>query len=214
VVTHGEPATVYVIDDDDAVRDSLLLLLDVEGFRGQGFAGVDAFLAVTPTPSSGCIVSDLRMPGMDGGDLLRLLPERGIRLPVIVITGQGDAPAAAHALAAGAFDFIEKPFQDTAILGAIRAALTNGKPDPDRAVRARATRRHIAHFPERERMILDRLVLGDTTQGLAALHGIAVADVELMRARIMQRMGAASMPDLLRLVMEARRYAADQGCNA
>jgi two-component system response regulator FixJ len=214
VVTSGERATVYVIDDDDAVRDSLLFLLDVEGFRGQGFAAVDAFLAVTPTPASGCIVSDLRMPVLDGSDLLRLLPERGIRLPVIVITGQGDAPAAARALAAGAFDFIEKPAQDTAILGAIRAALATGEPDPARAARARATGRHIAQFAEHERAMLDRMVRGETNQGLAAMQGIAVAEIELMRARIMQRMGAASLPDLLRLVIEARRYAADQGCSA
>ncbi len=212
-MTTDESATVYVIDDDDAVRGSLLFLLDVEGFRGQGFARVDDFFAQVPPPSSGCIVTDLRMPVLDGSDLLRSLPDRGIRLPVIVITGHGDAQAAAQALAAGAFDFIEKPFQDTAILGAIRAALTNGEPDPARAARARAARHHIAHFPERERMMLDRLVCGETNQGLAAVDGIAVADVELLRARIMRRMGAASLLDLLRLVIDARRYAADAGCN-
>jgi two-component system response regulator FixJ len=212
-VTAGKPANVYIIDDDDAVRDSLLFLLDVEGFRGRGFAGVDDFLAVTPTPSSGCIVSDLRMPVLSGSDLLRLLPDRGIQLPVIVITGHGDAVAAAHALRAGAFDFIEKPFQDIAILAAIRAALKIGNPDPARAARARAAGRQIALFPERERMMLDQLVYGETNQGLAAQHGIAVAEVELMRARIMQRMGAASLPDLLRLVIDARRYAVDGACN-
>jgi two-component system response regulator FixJ len=132
---------------------------------------------------------------------------------VIVITGQGDAPAAARALAAGAFDFIEKPFQDTAILAAIRAALRNEEPDPARAARARATGRLIAHLPEQERTMLERLVGGDTNHGLAAAHGMAIADVELLRARIMQRMGAASLPDLLRLVIEARRYAAESGCS-
>ncbi len=205
-MTTGEPVAVYVIDDDDAVRDSLLFLLDVEGLRGQGFASADAFLAALPLPFSGCVVTDLKMPGLDGADLLRLLPERGIRMPVIVITGQGDAPAAARALAAGAFDFIEKPFQDTAILGAIRAALTTGEPDPARAARARATGRRIAHLPERERTLLDWLVRGETNQGVASTHGLAIADVELLRARIMQRIGATSLPDLLRLVTEARRY--------
>jgi two-component system response regulator FixJ len=212
-VTAGETACVYVIDDDDAVRDSLLFLLDVEGLRGQGFASADAFLAAFPLPPGGCIVTDLRMPGLDGADLLRLLPERGIRKPVIVITGQGDAPAAARALAAGAFDFIEKPFQDTAILGAIRGAMTSDEPDPVRAARAKATGRRLAGLPERERTMLDWLVRGETNQGLAATFGMAVADVELLRARIMQGMGAASLPDLLRLVTEARRYALEAGCN-
>ncbi len=212
-MTSDESIPVYVIDDDDAVRESLLFLLDVEGLRGKGFASADAFLAADPMPTTGCIVTDLRMPGLDGADLLRLLPERGVRLPVIVITGQGDAPAAARALAAGAFDFIEKPFQDTAILAAIRAALRNEEPDPARAARARATGRLIAHLPEQERTMLERLVGGDTNHGLAAAHGMAIADVELLRARIMQRMGAASLPDLLRLVIEARRYAAESGCS-
>jgi len=121
--------TVYVVDDDDGVRDSLLFLLEVDGLPAQGFAGVEAFLAALPLGAAGCIVTDLRMPGLDGTDLLGLLPARGIFLPVIVITGHANAAAALRALAAGAFHFIEKPFQDVDILSAVRAALAVGQPD-------------------------------------------------------------------------------------
>jgi two-component system response regulator FixJ len=212
-MTTGTVAGVYVIDDDDAVRESLLFLLDVEGFRAHGFASADDFLDTAPMPTSGCIVTDLRMPGLDGPTLLRLLPERGVGLPAIVITGHGDAAAAARALAAGAFDFLEKPFQDTAILGAIRAALANGQPDPARVERARATGRRIAHLPERERTMLDWLIRGEASQGALAMERIAGGDVELLRARIMLRMGAASLSDLVRLVTEAHRYSVDAGYN-
>jgi two-component system response regulator FixJ len=205
-VNGGEGATVYVIDDDEAVRDSLLFLLAVDGFRGQGFAGVEAFLALSPKPASGCIVTDLRMPGLDGADLLRLLPQHGIRLPVIVITGQGDASAAARALAAGAFDFIEKPFPDAAILDALRAALGLDAIDPTRGARARATGRQLADLPEPERKLLDWLMGGEGNQALAAPNGIALVEVERLRARIMQRMGVANLTDLMRLVNDARRY--------
>jgi two-component system response regulator FixJ len=124
----GTP-TVYVVDDDDAVRDSLLFLLDVSGLPAQGFAGVAAFLAALPKGAAGCIVTDLRMPGLDGTDLLGLLPARGIFLPVIVMTGHANAEGAARALAAGAFHFIEKPFNDVALFDAVRAALAVGQPD-------------------------------------------------------------------------------------
>ena len=138
------PATVYVIDDDDAVRDSLLFLLEVDGLVGQGFANAEAFLRA-PTVAGGCIVSDVRMPGMEGTDLLRLLPLRGVHLPVILITGHGDLAEAARALAAGAFDVIEKPFQDAAILGAVRAALSRNKADTasDRASALRDRERQL-----------------------------------------------------------------------
>ena len=122
----------------------------------------DAFLAAAPKHATGCIVTDLRMHGLDGADLLRALPEFDIRLPAIVITGHGDAPAAARAMAAGAFDFIEKPFMDFAILDAVRAALAIGKPDPARIARAREAGDRIARLTDRERSVLGALVQGTT----------------------------------------------------
>jgi two-component system response regulator FixJ len=212
-VTSGEPTTVIVIDDEDSVRDSLLFLLDVVGLPAKGFASAEAFLAASPKPAAGCIVTDLWMPGLGGADLLRLLPEHGIRLPVIMITGHGDASAAARALAAGAFDFIEKPFQDVAILEAVRGALALGLPDQARDARARQTGERIARLPKRERTLLDRLVQGDSNREVADKSRMAMVEVELLGARIMQRVGAASLPDLIRLVTEARRYADQTGCS-
>ena len=206
-MTAGEVATVFVIDDDEAVRHSLLFLLEVEGMTAHGFAGVDAFLAAPLTLTAGCIVTDLQMPGLNGADLLRVLPERGVGLPVIVITGHGDVVAAGRAMAAGAFDFIEKPFQDSTILGAVRAALARDRPDPERAARAGATAARIAGLAGPERRALDLLLQGADLTALATSLGIAQDETELMRARILQRLGARRLPDLVRLVTEVRRYA-------
>ncbi len=201
---------VYVIDDDDAVRDSLLFLLDVEGLVAQGFASAEAFLAA-PKAAYGCIITDLRMPGMEGTDLLRLLPLQGVHLPVILITGHGDLAAAARALAAGAFDVIEKPFTDSAILGAVRGALARGKPDAARDARAAQTGGRIDGLGDQERRLLCAFVRGDTNAQIAATDGLAVDAVALQRARIMRSMGAASLSELVRLVTEAKRYAARKG---
>lgn len=209
-MTRGGSPAVYVIDDDDAVRDSLLFLLGVDGLHGQGFASAEAFLAA-PKAAFGCIVTDLRMPGMEGTDLLRLLPLQGVHLPVILITGHGDMAAAARALAAGAFDVIEKPFQAGAILGAVRAALSRGKPDAVRDARASQTGARIARLAEQERRVLCRLMQGDTNTQVAAAQGLTPDDVAAIRARIMGRVGAASLSDLVRLVTEARRHAAQAG---
>lgn len=207
-----EAATVYVIDDDDAVRHSLLFLLDVHGLRGQGFDSAGSFLASPPRTTSGCIVTDMRMPRMDGAELMRLLPAHGVNLPVIVITGHGDAGAAAKVMAAGVFDFIEKPFQDAAILDAVRAALTIGKPDPARDARAQMTIERIALLPERERRLLDRLMRGETDPDPSDASA-SRAENELLRARIMRRLGATTVPHLMRLVTEARRRLGQAGAS-
>ena len=119
-----EPNTVHVIDDDDAVRDSLAFLLETEGLSVVTYASAPAFLD-TADHASGCIVADVRMPEMDGMELLRQLAKRGNTLPVIIITGHGDVPRAVEAMKSGAADFIEKPFDDLLLLKAVRAALNN-----------------------------------------------------------------------------------------
>jgi two-component system response regulator FixJ len=207
-VTPAEAATVYVVDDDEAVRDSLLFLLQVDGLPVRGFAGAAEFLAALPQLTAGCVVTDLRMPGLDGAELLRQLSERAPHLPVIVMTGHGDVAAAARVAAAGAFDFIEKPFQDTAILQAVRAALESGPADSSRAERAKKIGETIAHLPARERGVLEWLMQGEGSRAVIASYGVALSDIDLLRARLMLRMGAESVPDLVRLVMEARRFVA------
>src|SRR5271156_6711075 len=129
-------APVYVIDDDDAVRDSLTFLLDAAGFAVRSFASALAFLAFEPKPAAGCIVSDIRMPEMDGIEMQQLLDRHGIRLPIIFITGHADVPIAVTALKNGAADFFEKPFDDERLLTAIRAALAQ-----ERAARGREASR-------------------------------------------------------------------------
>jgi signal transduction histidine kinase/FixJ family two-component response regulator len=127
----AEDCTVYVVEDDDAVRASMLFLLDVEGFRTRGFAGADDFLQALPEGANGCIVTDVRMPGLGGELLLRALRERGVGMPVIVVSGHGDATVGPRLIAAGAFQFIEKPFQHATLMNALRAALADAAPDPD-----------------------------------------------------------------------------------
>jgi two-component system response regulator FixJ len=206
-VTQGETAPVYVVEDDEAVRRSLLFLLDVEGLPAQGFASAAAFLSAVPKPSAGCVITDLRMEGLDGADLVRALPEHGIHLPVIVITGHGDAPAAARALAVGAFDFIEKPFLASSILEAVRAALSSATPDAARLERARHTGSRIALLTEGERTVLDLAMQGMTDGTIAVVLSLPHAEIERLRAGIMVRLGAASLLALARLVRDARRYA-------
>jgi two-component system response regulator FixJ len=190
--------TVYVVDDDAAVRDSLLFLLEVEGLTAQGFDSVERFLATVPERAAGCVVSDMRMPGMDGEDLLRLLPLHRPGLPVIVITGHGDVGAAVHAMAAGAFDFIEKPFQDVAILEAVRAALP-GADQTARMRRAEAMCARIAGLSEIDRTMLMRLLHGESSRALASALHIAL--------------GAQSLADLVRSVGQACGYAGASACS-
>jgi two-component system response regulator FixJ len=204
--------TVYVIDDDRAVRDSLLFLLDVEGLKARGFASVAAFLAAVPERATGCVVSDMRMPGLDGSDLLRMLPLHRAGLPVIVITGHGDVTAAVRAMEAGAFDFIEKPFQDSAILEAVRAALP-GADNAARERRAKAICDRVAGLSEAEYRLLKHLLRGDSNGAVASALQVALADVDLMRARIMRRLGAQSLAELVRNVGPACRQPEASACS-
>jgi two-component system response regulator FixJ len=193
-VTEPGPGIVYVIDDDDGVRDSLLFLFGVDDLPALGFSSAEAFLAALPERPVGCIVTDMQMPGEQGANLLRILPQRAVLMPVIVMTGQGDVATALNVLKAGAFDFIEKPFQDTTILNAVRAALTAGHRD-------------IARFSGRDRAVLDGLVDGESNSTIAARTELPVAEVELVRAAILQRLQASGLPDLIRLVVAGRRLA-------
>jgi two-component system response regulator FixJ len=206
-VTEPGPGIVYVIDDDDGVRDSLLFLFGVDDLPALGFSSAEAFLAALPERPVGCIVTDMQMPGEQGANLLRILPQRAVLMPVIVMTGQGDVATALNVLKAGAFDFIEKPFQDTTILNAVRAALTAGHRDIAQDARARVARDAIARFSGRDRAVLDGLVDGESNSTIAARTELPVAEVELVRAAILQRLQASGLPDLIRLVVAGRRLA-------
>jgi two-component system response regulator FixJ len=193
---------VYVVDDDEAVRESLAALLESHGYTVRSFGLAGDFLVAAPTLRPGCLVADIRMPGMDGLELQQQLVERGFKFPLIVITGHGDVPLAVRAMKAGAGDFIEKPFASDAILASVDAALArlaSGREDPLAAVAA--TR--LALLSPREREVLQGLLAGLPNKSIAYDLAISPRTVEIHRARVMDKMGARSLSELIRMSLAA-----------
>lgn len=194
---------VHVIDDDEAIRDSLTFLLDTAGFEARAYDGPAAFLEVAGDLSSGCVVTDVRMPQMSGLDLLRQLKEQGVPLPVIVITGHGDVPLAVEAMKAGAVDFLEKPFGDETFLAAVQAALSaQASLDRRDAERARFEQM-LAGLSPREKDVLKGVVAGKLNKIIAFELGISHRTVEVYRAKVMTKTGAASLSELVRMALLA-----------
>ena len=201
----AEPV-VPVIDDDETARESLEFLLDCAGLRVQAYESAVAFLEAVPAMEHGCIVTDVRMPEMGGVELIGRLKALGVPDPVIVITGHADVPLAIEAMKAGVADFIEKPFSDDAILGAVRAALAR---DSDRN-QAQAERDQILAkletLSQREREVLDGLVEGHANKVIAFDLDISARTVEVYRANVMTKMQAGSLSELVRMVTIARLF--------
>jgi len=196
--------TVFIVDDDEAVRDSLQTLLEVEGYRTAPFGSGLDFLEAFDANRRGCLLADVRMPDMSGLDLQEILNERGSTLPVIIITGHGDVPMAVRAMKAGAIDFIEKPFSDTAILDSVRRALAAAnRVSADRNLAAEAETR-LQSLTLRERQVLERLVLGRANKVIAFELNISPRTVEIHRARVMEKMQADSLSHLVRLALAAK----------
>ncbi len=195
-------ATIHVIDDDAAVRDSLAFLLDTAGLKALTYESAIAFLALEHRPA-GCIVTDVRMPDMTGLELARRLRDSGSGEPVIVITGHADVPLAIEAMRAGVADFIEKPFDDEVLLASIRGVLDQA----NRASSADTERREIAlllaSLSPRERDVVDGLVKGHANKVIAFDLGISPRTVEVYRANAMTKMQAGSLSELVRKVMTA-----------
>jgi two-component system, LuxR family, response regulator FixJ len=192
---------VHVIDDDAAMRDSLAFLLDVNGFRPLVYDSADAFLREATEPL-GCVVSDIRMPGINGIELVRKLKSRGFACPVILITGHGDVALAVEAMKAGAVDFIEKPFDDAALLDAIRSAL-NARPVVQDDMAKKDAEARLSELSPRERDVLRGLVAGKINKVIAHDLGISPRTVEVYRANLMAKTGARSMSDLMRIALAA-----------
>jgi two-component system response regulator FixJ len=200
-------APVHIIDDDDAVRDSLAVLLDSAGLPVRTYASATEFLALAPGLAGGCVLTDVCMPGLDGLALQRRLTEAGVALPVIVMTGHGDVPIAVAALKAGAVDFLEKPFDDERLITAVRAALAaNGDARRHAATLAEHAAR-LASLTKREREVLDLLVAGNPNKTIAYDLGASPRTVEVHRARVMEKMGARSLAELVRMVIAAAELA-------
>lgn len=187
-------ALVHVIDDDEGVRQSLAFLFAMSDVPAKTYDGPSAFLAVAASLSGGCIVTDVRMPEMSGLELVRRLRALGVTLPVVVITGHGDVPLAVEAMKAGAIDFLEKPFKDEVLLGAVKHALEGAH---------KLEEGRLDHLSVRERQVLERLVAGQANKVIARDLGISDRTVEIYRAKVMTKMGAESFAELIRLAMLA-----------
>jgi two-component system, LuxR family, response regulator FixJ len=194
--------TVFVVDDDEAVRDSLSLLLETAGHRVEAFESGAKLLGALRAERRGCIIADVRMPGMDGLELQRELLERGFRLPIIIMTGHGDVPIAVRAMKAGALDFVEKPFSEDAILDTVRLALAQvGRRGP--AASEGEVRERVSNLTQREREVLEAMVAGHPNKAIAHLLQISPRTVEIHRARVMDKMAARSLSHLVRLALQA-----------
>jgi two-component system response regulator FixJ len=200
-----EAPQVHVVDDDAAVRDSLSLLLESAGFSVRAYDSAPAFLQALPVDPPGCVLTDVRMPEIDGLALQRRLNELGSRLPVIVMTGHGDVPIAVEALKAGAADFLEKPFDDAQLLAAVSNALAASQRDRDEAAAVAAITARLASLTPREREVLDRLVAGQPNKTIAYDLGSSPRTVEVHRARVMEKMCARSLPELVRMTIAVGR---------
>ena len=194
---------VHVIDDDEAVRVSLAFRLEMEEMANRTYASPLEFLAVASSIKTGCVVTDVRMPEMSGLELVRRLQDRGVTLPIIVITGHGDMPLAVEALRAGVKDFIEKPFDDEVLLAAIRRALSSraAASAPD-AGRERFDQM-VSGLSGREREVLEGVVAGKLNKTIAHELGISPRTVEVYRAKMMSKTGAAGLSDLIRIALLA-----------
>ena len=194
-------AIVHIIDDDDAVRDSLAFLLTSSGIRAETHASATVFLDRFAEVSIGCIVTDIRMPDISGIDLLRQVKERDPTTPVIVITGHGDVPLAVEAMKLGAVDFLEKPFDDDALLAAIRNALDRERNRDEQGTRIAEFRSRLASLSTREREVLEGLVAGHPNKIIAYDLGISPRTVEVYRANVMTKMKASTLSDLVRMAL-------------
>lgn len=197
------PNLVHVIDDDEAVRQSLAFLLRAARLDVRTYETAMAFLSVLPTVRSGCVITDVRMPDVSGVDLLRRLKELEFGLPVIVITGHGDVQLAVEAMKVGAVDFIEKPFNDEVLLAAVRSALDRSEKDTQREAQRAALHDRLATLSNRERDVLEGLVAGKANKIIAFDLGISPRTVEIYRANVMTKMNAGSLSELVRMALLA-----------
>ena len=197
----AEKGSVHIIDDDEALRESLAFLLRAADIEAKSYASAKAFLEVLPDLGLSCVITDVRMPEMSGIDLLRRLKELKIVAPVIVITGHGDVALAVEAMKIGAVDFLEKPFDDEVLLASVEAALRQrggqAKRDSERAeIEVR-----LAALSPRERDVLGGLVAGRANKQIAYDLGISPRTVEIYRANLMNKMQAGSLSDLVRMAL-------------
>jgi two-component system response regulator FixJ len=196
-------AKVYVIDDDAAMRDSLDFLLDAAGFDVTLFETALNFLDALPGLDFGCVVSDVRMPGVDGIELLKRMKQTGSRFPIVIMTGHGDVPLAVEAMKLGAVDFLEKPFDDDRLIGMIETAIRLAEPNAKGEAVTLDIAARIATLSPRERQVMEGLIAGLSNKLIARDYDISPRTIEVYRANVMTKMQANSLSELVRLAMRA-----------
>jgi len=195
--------TVFIVEDDAAVRDSLGLLLGLQGFRTQSFSCAEDFLRISQPSWAGCLLLDVRMPGMNGLELQESLRRQGLALPVIIMTAHGDITTVRTALKSGAVDFLEKPVDPAALLAAVRTALDADAARRRTALEAEGARQRLSVLTARERQVMELVAKGCHNREIAETLGISPRTVEVHKARVMEKLQVQSVPELVRIVLRA-----------
>jgi len=201
--------TVHLVDDDDAIRRSAGFLLKTSGYLVVPYASGDAFLAVAKSVASGCVLLDIRMPGMDGLEVQQAMNDRGIALPVVMLTGHGDVTLAVRAMKAGAVDFLEKPFEKAALLTAVEKGFERLQGADRVALTATEAAVQLASLTSRERDVVEGLIEGHPNKVIAFNLGISPRTVEIHRANLMRKLGATSLSQVLQIGFAAERGVAE-----
>lgn len=196
--------TIFIVDDDAAVRDSLAALLEAEGFAVEAFESAKTFLAGYAPKDACCVIADIRMPDMDGLQLQEEIIQRAWGLPVIIITGHGDVPLAVRAMKAGAVDFIEKPFDDEVLRASIARGIEQSRRARGESAATQEVEGRISQLTAREREVMEHLVAGRPNKVIAHRMDISPRTVEVHRGRVMDKMQARSLSDLVRMALAAK----------
>ncbi|MEY9464216.1 two-component system response regulator FixJ [Bradyrhizobium ottawaense] len=194
---------VYVIDDDAAMRDSLNFLLDSAGFGVTLFDSAQSFIDALPGLAFGCVVSDVRMPGLDGIELLKRMKAQQSPFPILIMTGHGDVPLAVEAMKLGAVDFLEKPFEDDRLTAMIESAIRQAEPAARSEAVTQDIAARVASLSPRERQVMEGLIAGLSNKLIAREYDISPRTIEVYRANVMTKMQANSLSELVRLAMRA-----------
>lgn len=192
---------IYVVDDDDAMRQSLAALVGSMGYQVNAYSSADTFLSEFDNNTFGCVILDVRMPGMSGVELLEWLRERGVSIPVVVITAFGDVPTAVRAMHAGAADFLEKPFRDQELLDLIHRCLKDHRKVLVNQLKTEQVQERMALLTPREQEVMSMVVKGQANRQVAEVLGLSTRTVEIHRARVMEKMQASSLAELVRMVL-------------
>lgn len=199
----SDQSVVHLIDDDAALRDAVGLLLRTEGFRVNPYNSASAFLKTASPSTEGCVVTDVRMPEMNGIDLIAKMKEKQLSLPVVVLTAYADVPLAVEAMKLGAVDLLEKPFEDDALIAAVCAALDRRNAEERRMSESLAIKARLASLTRREKEILAGVLKGLSNKAIAQELGISIRTAEVHRANVMAKMRASNLADLVKMALAA-----------